>query len=294
MICKSCSEEYDSAMFSRCPYCLCENTDLEAEQPEVREKSNEESVCLGKEEEQPDSEESDFINEASKKDIDIVDIPLLSMRSKNALRRNGLFKLSELEEFLISNKLSSLNYLGKESEAEIIAAVIFMKNQEGVTAFFGESSNPDSKVRLRIEDVFCENTFNLFVRYCKEKQLVFVDELKGFDFQSLSDIKGMGAGKIEAIIKKYEVVSGDSVNSIHADNSRALFEDINSQLYDMSVDVMVLLGISAKTIHALKKSGYATLQQLVGIGRNRFSEVVGKRNIEKFEEIAEQLSIPMQ
>ena len=73
----------------------------------------------------------------------------------------------------------------------------------------------------------------------------------------------------------------DSVNSIHAENSRALFEDINSQLYDMSVDVMVLLGISAKTIHALKKSGYATLQQLVGIGRNRFSEVVGKRNIQQ-------------
>lgn len=296
MICKSCNEEYDSAMFSRCPYCLRENTDLEVEQPEVCEKSYEESVCLNKEEEKLDSEESIFTNKVSEQDIDIVDIPLLSMRSKNVLRRNGLFKLSELEEFLISNKLSSLNYLGKESEDEIIAAVIFMKNQEGVTSFLEESCNPDSidsKARLRIEDVFRENSFNLFVRYCKEKQIVFVDELEEVDFQSLSDIKGMGAGKIEAIIQKYEVVTSDSVNPVHSQNSRALFEDINLQLYDMNVDVMALLGISAKTIHALKKSGYATLQQLVGIGRNRFSEVVGKRNVEKFEEIEEQLNLSM-
>ena len=25
MICKGCNEEYDSSMFPRCPYCLCEN-----------------------------------------------------------------------------------------------------------------------------------------------------------------------------------------------------------------------------------------------------------------------------
>lgn len=78
-----------------------------------------------KEEEKLDSEESISTNKVSEQDIDIVDIPLLSMRSKNALRRNGLFKLSELEEFLMSNKLSSLNYLGKESEAEIIARQSF-------------------------------------------------------------------------------------------------------------------------------------------------------------------------
>lgn len=293
MVCKGCSEEYDSTMFSRCPYCLYENTDLEAEQPEVCEKSNEESVCLDKEEEQSDFEESNFTNKALKKDIDIVDIPLLSIHSKNALRRNGLFKLSELEKFLINNKLSSLNNLSKESETEIITAFIFLKNQEGVRDFLEENSNFDNRVRLKIADVFYENVFNLFVRYCKGKQIVYVDELEGFDFQSLYAIKGMGAGKIEAIIKRYEEVSGDSINFIDADNSKTLFDNINLQLYDMSVDVMVLLGISVKMSHALKKSGYVTLGQLVGIDHNRFSEVVGKRNIEKFEEIEEQLNLSM-
>ena len=90
MICKG-NEEYDSAMFSRCPYCLRENEDLGVVQPEVCEKSYEESVCLDKEEEKLDSEKSISTNKVSEQDIDIVDIPLLSMRSKNALRRNGLF-----------------------------------------------------------------------------------------------------------------------------------------------------------------------------------------------------------
>ena len=132
MICRGCNEEYDSTMFPRCPYCLCESISVDI----VQQEECEESIAVEKSDYTVQNKVSEDVkdndvrvveNKCFQKDVDIVDMPLLSMRSKNILRRNGIFKLSELQEFLINNKLSSLNSLGKESEAEIITAVIFMK-----------------------------------------------------------------------------------------------------------------------------------------------------------------------
>lgn len=299
MICKGCNEEYDNTMFPRCPYCLCENISVEVEQLEEHEESRvEEEIAYTAESEELEAVKYNEVetveNNCSQKDIDIADMPLLSMRCKNALRRNGIFKLSELQEFLINNKLSSLNHLGKESETEIIAAVIFMKSQEDIAGFFDDNQNRDTienDTRVRIVDAFGENTFNLFVRYCEDNKIIYLDELDTFDFQKLSDIKGIGAGKIDTIIKKYKEVSNNPGDLLCVTKSEVMFERLNPELCDTTVEVMVILGISAKTVGALKKAGYNTLGQLQCIGINRFSEIVGKRNIDKFRQIEDQLEL---
>lgn len=292
MICKRCNEEYDSTMFPRCPYCLCENMIVDVVQSEECEESIvEEQVAYTVENEVVIDE-----NKCSQKDIDIVDMPLLSTRCKNALRRNGIFKLSELHEFLLNNKLSSLKYLGKECEAEIIATVIIMKNQEHITGFLYDNQkhdNVETNTRVRVSDVFDENAFNLFVRYCDENEIVFLDELEGFDFQKLFNIKGMGAGKIDSIIKKYKEVSNNSDDLAYVTKSEVLFENINYELRDMTVEVMALLGISAKTVGMIKKAGYTTLGQLESIGINRFSEIAEKRNIDKFRQLEDKLKLSL-
>lgn len=301
MICRWCNEEYDSTMFPRCPYCLCENIGVDAmQQGECEGSLVEEEITYSAEnkmfEEVKDNDVSVVESKCFQKDIDIVDMPLLSMRCKNILRRNGIFKLSELQEFLINNKLSALNYLGKESEAEIIAAVIFMKNQEDITGFFEDNQQHDNievDTRIKVADAFNENAFNLFVRYCDQNKIFFVDELDDLDFQQLSNIKGMGKGKINAIIKRYREVTNNPSDMINVIKPELLFENINSELCDMTVEVMALLGISTKMIGALKKAGYITLGQLESIGINRFSEAVGKRNIDKFRQIEGRLELPV-
>ena len=56
----------------------------------------------------------------------------------------------------------------------------------------------------RIEELFGENTFNLFVRYCDQHQLQTLDDLRDFDFACLHAVKGIGSGKIRRIAERYE------------------------------------------------------------------------------------------
>ena len=56
----------------------------------------------------------------------------------------------------------------------------------------------------RIAELFDENMFNLFVRYCDQHQLYTLDDLRGFDFEVLRNVKGIGNGKIRRIVERYE------------------------------------------------------------------------------------------
>lgn len=296
MICKGCNEEYDSSMFPRCPYCLCENPVEAVAETNVQEDIEsvfvEDTLTIS----DLENENVDNITEANRvfEDVNIVDMPLLSMRSKNILRRNGIFKLSELQNFLLNNTLSSFDKLGKESETEIIAAVIFMQSQENITGFINESNTEYQEIieeRIKIEHVFSENTFNLFVSYCTTHGLIYLDELENFDFQLLTKIRGMGAGKIDAIVGKYESILDNPYSVVQIEKTEMLFEDINSELQEVTIRILSALGISPKTINALIKAGYSQIGQLEKVGRNSFVEAVGKRNIEKFLQIQGKLAL---
>ena len=109
MICKGCGETYDEEMFPVCPFCLTENrkteidsiengsnlynVDNESVHQELEASDIDNDVCI-------ENETDTNKKETCIKDINIVDIDALSMRSKNILRRNGIFKLSDLTNFL--------------------------------------------------------------------------------------------------------------------------------------------------------------------------------------------------
>ena len=117
MICKGCGETYDEEMFPVCPFCLTENK--KSEDKQIGNNANEsdgnsddiqgdvniidnDRVTFNKEETVTDEKDT------SVKDINIVDINVLSMRSKNILRRNGIFKLSELKSFWLNHKFCGI------------------------------------------------------------------------------------------------------------------------------------------------------------------------------------------
>lgn len=217
MKCRGCNEEYDSTMFPRCPYCLCENISVDVEKTGKCEESvvDEEDVCT-------------------------------------------------------------------------------TESQEDITGVINDNlQHIKEDTRVRVVDVFGENAFNLFLKYCEENRIVFLGELETFDFQKLSEIKGMGARKIGVIIEKYKEVSNNLGDMICVTKSEVLFEKINSELHDMTVEVIGVFGISAKTVGVLKKAGYTTLGQLESIEIDRLLEVVGKRNIDKFRQIEDKLQLSL-
>ena len=58
-----------------------------------------------------------------------------------------------------------------------------------------------------IEDIFQENKFNKFVAYCKEHDIVSMSDLEGFDFEQLNNVKGIGKGKINDVISRYNEIN---------------------------------------------------------------------------------------
>lgn len=127
----------------------------------------------------------------------------------------------------------------------------------------------------------------------KKISLFFLDELKDFDIQKLFDMKGMGIGKINAIIKKYDEAIGENNSQLFNTRSRILFDEINPELYDVSIEIIGVLGISSKWISILKNTGYITVGQLEKIDVNVFSKIVGMRNIDKFRKMESKLKLSL-
>ena len=55
-------------------------------------------------------------------------------------------------------------------------------------------------MKICLEDVFWENKFNIFKTYCKEHELIYMSDLKVFDFEKFNTIKGMGKSKIRIML----------------------------------------------------------------------------------------------
>ena len=55
-----------------------------------------------------------------------------------------------------------------------------------------------------IGDVYCENTFNLFVKYCDKRGFKTMKDLDGFDFSKLKNVKGIGKTKLVSIKDRYD------------------------------------------------------------------------------------------
>src|SRR5699024_534372 len=64
---------------------------------------------------------------------------------------------------------------------------------------------------------------------------------------------------------------------------------MNTQLYDLSIRLIVLLGISSKTINKLVKKKITKIGQLYNIPVDSLAYIVDERNIEKFRRIQKSL-----
>lgn len=297
MICKGCGEAYDEELFPVCPFCLTENKKTEVDsienksnlieasekylQEDLVDSSFDTDVCI-------DEGEDIVLHEDDyAKDINIVDIDVLSMRAKNILRRNGIFKLSELQAFLKNHQLRDINGLGASCECEI----------EDALKLVGELSKniEENSLGVKIEDVYYENKYNLFVSYCRSRSILYMNDLDGFDFNSLLCVQGIGKGKIEDIIYLYEQFdSGNFEDDVELDIQKkmpikTMFGFINEQLIDLDISLLLGMGIKPKLLNMLYGNGYKKLGDIRNISAKTLQQIVGVRNIDKFEIVEEQL-----
>ena len=142
---------------------------------------------------------------------------------------------------------------------------------------------------MEIEQFFYGNSFNLFVSYCKGHGLIRICDLYDFDFQKLAGLRGMGIGKIKKITEKYNLIVSEKY--VVKPKCETVFFGINKEMSDVNIDVLVCFGISISTINTLKKAGYTIIGDMEGIGEQKLSEIVGKRNIYRFKSVAEKLHL---
>lgn len=294
MICKGCGESYDEEMFPVCPFCLTENrkteivsiendsnlfnVDNESVHQELESSDIDKNVCI-------ENETATNEQEMCIKDINIADIEVLSMRSKNILRRNGIFKLSDLRTYLEQHDLRDINGLGVSCEDEIKQAL-----KIGIT----KDSNAET-FSVKIEEVYSENKYFLFVNYCHSKGIEHMSDLEGFNFSDLSGVRGIGKSKIEDIILRYEQYDSGNVGTNLVSESqekkteKTIFNFINEQLVDIDIHFLTGLGIKIKLVSMLIGNGYKKLGDIVGISAKTLLHIVGDRNLAKFETIEEEL-----
>lgn len=294
LICKGCGESYDEEMFPVCPFCLTENrkteivsienysnlfnVDNESVHQELESSDIDKNVCI---ENETDTNEQEMCI----KDINIADIEVLSMRSKNILRRNGIFKLSDLRTYLEQHDLRDINGLGVSCEDEIKQALKIGITKDSIAETFS----------VKIEEVYSENKYFLFVNYCHSKGIEHMSDLEGFNFSDLSGVRGIGKSKIEDIILRYEQYDSGNVGTNLVSESqekkteKTIFNFINEQLVDIDIHFLTGLGIKIKLVSMLIGNGYKKLGDIVGISAKTLLHIVGDRNLAKFETIEEEL-----
>lgn len=306
MKCIGCSEEFDETMFPYCPFCLSEviatDTDLKVTNEIGTIKSE---VDLEKTEKDIENDIITLVKEVAKfedsigeNDVDIDNIPMLSMRSTNVLRRNGIFKLSELQSFLLTHKLSDLKNIGRECESEIITAIIFMKNQSDLEGFIKENSSKSlcNHNEPTSQDMFSESNNSFQNKKCKDdlSKVIFSNinrELYELPIQIFTAF-GISARTVNLIITngimclgELRSLSRDRLVKVIGTRNIESFEILNETL---SLSLRELFGIVLTRLDNteeydifLKRSSGLTLQEIAdqkGVTRERIRQVAKKLN----------------
>ncbi|RDU23232.1 sigma factor-like helix-turn-helix DNA-binding protein [Anaerosacchariphilus polymeriproducens] len=302
MQCKECGENYAEEMFPVCPYCLTPSnknelyTQMESDKSEtevcendITDVDNDEIlVSDSKDNEEELVEESKSeITSATEKDLEVINIPSFSMRTKNVLRRNGIFKLSELKSFLNKKEVKDIHGLSVFVEKEITDVHL-------LTEVVADEDKERIQEETRVSSVYSANKYKLFVEYCKKNGITYMSDFAGFDFMSLMHVQRIGTGKIEDIIKVFDsYCAGELVEENISDyenvQSTTLYGYINEQLLDLNLDFLVGLGIKSKQIKELSSRGFMRISDLQNISVNTLQQIVGIRNIEKFRGIEDLL-----
>lgn len=205
---------------------------------------------------------------------------------------NGIQYVDELDDFDFS-KLNNVRGMGEKKIEEItkhyikicdkeplVSHRLFESNKEKIieTENKPDEDNLNSQElninisnfekKILIKDVFFQNRFKMFVRYCDANKIQYFDELDNFDFSELNNVRGFGEKKIEDIITHYRNVSGKDI----------LHKNQNPELTIQDFELYLTKQINTNKYNAtLFKANGFTLQEigeLLGVTRERARQLI--------------------
>lgn len=312
MKCLNCNLEYDHERFPVCPYCLTpfesidsneemsldEEVSCEADSYDVSASNEGELLAdlipesmdesLSAKDDPVLSMDSDKKSESHPRaDIYIVEIPEMSNRCKNALLRNGIKTLHDLKTSIESDEIYNFKSVGmgiiNEAKSFIdYQPAICYSDRIPLTRYF----NP---------------RYRLFLSYCSENGIQFVDQLCEIDIEELQFISGLGVKKINEIVNLINSLKSDGLisedlttGSDHIDSSPILFTSVDVQLQNIDLNIIEHLGATKDVAKKLRFRGMRKIGDLCNITERRIANIVGTENLQLFRDLEEILSGSLQ
>ena len=134
-----------------------------------------------------------------------------------------------------------------------------------------------------IKDIYYENSFHIFVAYCKDHNLLTMNDLKKFDFASLKEVKGIGVGKIENIKKRYNAYFSDEKNNFTSFQKKSkvdVFDSIHPSNEILPIQIFILMGFSNSAVNSIGKLGISFIGDLKNFGNsNLYKNEIGRAHV---------------
>lgn len=156
----------------------------------------------------------------STKKYDSIIETLYSFKNVNEELRNLVKNLKELRENMLSltlkeKEIESLTDTStkEENDFKILENSDVVENSNLLNEELQLKETEDKNTldkdfhdTLLIANLFEDNVFRLFLKYCDENNLRTIADMKNFNFDKLDGIKGFGIGKKEKLIKRYNEI----------------------------------------------------------------------------------------
>ncbi len=198
--------------------------------------------------------------------VEIMNIITLSQRAKNVLMRSGIFTIGALKAYVKTNDLQDLKNLGQKTLDEINQ---LLENSSLVTTSSETEIHSNSADQdMTIARAFCDNTYNLFLKFCNDKGLIMFSELSEFDFDALIYEKGFGAGRIQKIKDRYAFIL-ENIDMLHKNSYvsiKAASVDsikVHSSNNNLPISFLRNIGVQEKILEELKARNLQVVNDIV-------------------------------
>ena len=187
------------------------------------------------------------------KNINFDRLGLLNFINRFKVKNDYFFNYIKLDYFTYLNKDIKIQILKEELDRSDITYLSYDKY------FFIEDKEKSTQNQIKISDVFCENGFNLFVKYCSDNKIIYIEDLNGFDFEKLYSVRGMGKGKICKIKSIYKNIkksgSEQLVENTKEESNKNFYNNaivIKKDFYSSNIESLYLFDVTKGTVKKLK------------------------------------------
>ena len=191
---------------------------------------------------------------------------------------NGLVYVSDLKGFNFE-ALGSLRGFGVTRIKKII---------ERYRTFIGTTGNlfeqqdiwEDKSINqytgeVLIDIAFSDNYYRIFRKFCADKGFTKISDLRGFDFDSLLAVDGLGIGKIKAIKERYQEIIRDEDRIDCRDFNERKNDGHQFKIHDDFIDVDIELAFDDNVLAYMKEKGIERIGDLTKIRKEEFRYIQG-------------------